>query len=272
MVNVLKLPREAIGVPLHGKVALITGGGHGLGGTMARRYAAAGADVFLTGRAKEPLAQTAEAIRQTGRRAEWLVADVSRPDDVTGSFRQAVEAFGTVHILVNNAGIAGPTANLVDQPLEEWNEVLAINLTGPFLCCRAAIPIMRAAGGGRIVNIGSGSGKRPLPGRTPYTSSKMGLLGLTRTLAHEVGKYGITVNLISPFLVQGPRLDGVIERLARARGMPPETVLAEMTTQSPFQRGVTEDDVASVALFLSSSAADNMTGQDINVSAGSIMY
>jgi NAD(P)-dependent dehydrogenase (short-subunit alcohol dehydrogenase family) len=122
------------------------------------------------------------------------------------------------------------------------------------------------------VNIGSVTGKRPLADRTPYASSKLGLLGFTRTLAQEVGKYGINVNLVSPFLVQGPRLDVVIGRMAARRGVPAEVVRAEMTQVSPFKRGVTEDDVANVALFLSSSGADNMTGQDINVSAGGVMY
>jgi NAD(P)-dependent dehydrogenase (short-subunit alcohol dehydrogenase family) len=131
---------------------------------------------------------------------------------------------------------------------------------------------MRKAGGGKIVNIGSVTGKRPLADRTPYASSKLGLVGFTRTLAQEVGKYGINVNLVSPFLVKGPRLDLVIGRMAARRGVPAEVVRAEMTQQSPFARGVTEDDVANVVLFLSSSAADNMTGQDINMSAGAVMY
>jgi NAD(P)-dependent dehydrogenase (short-subunit alcohol dehydrogenase family) len=268
----LELSSGAVSVNLSGKVALITGGGHGLGRTLARRYSAAGANVFITGRADEALVESAQLIRKSGGRAEWSVADVSKPEDVTRSFEEELRAFGTVDILVNNAGIAGPTADLVDLSVEDWNEVLAVNLTGPFLCCKAAIPIMRDAGGGKIVNIGSASGKRPLAGRTPYTASKLGLLGLTRTLAHEVGKYGINVNLVSPFLVAGPRLDLVIERLASARSVDAQVVRSEMTALSPFTRGVTEDDVANVALFLSSSAADNMTGQDINVSAGSVMY
>jgi NAD(P)-dependent dehydrogenase (short-subunit alcohol dehydrogenase family) len=259
-------------IDLSGKVAFITGGGHGLGRTLAERFAAAGADVFITGRTEAALAESAESLRRTGAKVDWAVADVSKPDDVARSFEHAVSTFGTVNILVNNAGIAGPTVELAALATGDWNEVLAINLTGPFLCCKAVIPIMRKAGAGKIINIGSGSGKRPLPGRTPYTASKLGLVGLTRTLAHELGKDHINVNLISPFLVAGPRLELVIERQAIARGMSKESVRAELTNLSPFKRGVTEDDVARVALFLCSSGADNMTGQDINVSAGAIMY
>jgi NAD(P)-dependent dehydrogenase (short-subunit alcohol dehydrogenase family) len=272
MVREIEAMTAAVTVSLDGKVVLITGGGHGLGRTLAYRYASAGADVVVVGRATGPLTETADGIRQSGRRAEWLEADVSRPGDVTRAFERAVAVFGTVNILVNNAAITGPTAEIGDIKLDEWNEVLAVNLTGPFLCSKAAIPIMRKAGGGKIVNIGSVTGKRPLADRTPYASSKLGLVGFTRTLAQEVGKYGINVNLVSPFLVRGPRLDLVIGRMATRRGVPAEVVRAEMTQQSPFGRGVTEDDVANVVLFLSSSAADNMTGQDINMSAGAVMY
>jgi NAD(P)-dependent dehydrogenase (short-subunit alcohol dehydrogenase family) len=257
---------------LGGKVAVITGAGRGLGKTLAQRYAAAGASVVLSGRSGTALEDVAEAIKRSGGKAACVVADVSRPADVQAMFDAAGAAFGRVSILVNNAGIAGPTAEIGDVGLDDWNDVLAVNLTGPFLCCRAAVPIMREAGGGKIVNIGSVSGKRPLAMRTPYTSSKMGLLGLTRTLAQEVGKYGINVNLISPWLVAGARLDLVIERVARTSGVQPAEVRAELVGLSPLGRGVSENDVANVALFLSSSAADNMTGQDINVSAGAVMY
>ena len=257
---------------LRDRVAVITGGGRGLGAVLAKRFVRAGARVVLNGRTEEHVVRTTEEIRCMGGQAEWVSGDVSKPEDVKRIFGQVVEAFGTVNILVNNAGIAGPTVELVDLSPEDWNETLAINLTGVFLCCKVAIPLMRETGGGKIVNIGSGTGKRPLPMRTPYATSKIGLVGLTRTLAHEVGKYGITVNLISPFLVEGDRLDLVIERAAAARRVAPDVVRDELTSLSPFKRGVTADDVANVALFLSSPAADNMTGEDINVSAGALMY
>lgn len=257
---------------LGGTVAVITGGGRGIGATLSRRYAAAGAAVVLAGRVREPLEEAAAAIRSADRRAEWVVADVSRPEDVAAIFARTIEAFGRLDVLVNNAGIPGSTIDLEHLALEDWLQVLAVNLTGVFLCCKAAIPLLREAGGGKIVNIGSASGKRPLRGRTPYTTSKLGLIGLTRTLAHEVGKYGINVNAISPWLVAGARLDLVVGRDAAARGVDSDTVRKEWAAQSPFERGVTEDDVANLALFLSSAAADNMTGQDINVTAGAVMY
>jgi len=259
-------------VDLTGKVAVITGGGSGIGSTLARRFAASGAKVVLGGRRERPLQQTAEMIRAAGGASEWVCTDVSKPADVDRLFERAVASYGGVDILLNNAGIAGPTAALADVSLEQWDEVLAINLTGVFLCCKAALPLMRARGGGRIINIGSGSGKRPLPLRTPYTTSKLGLVGLTRTLAHEVGMDGITVNVISPFLVAGERLDLVVERLAKARKVKPEVVREELTALSPFHEGVSEDDVAGTALYLASEEGAHMTGQDINVSSGAIMF
>ena len=259
-------------VDLSGRVAVITGGGSGIGRTLARRFAASGARVFLAGRREQGLKETAAVIRAAGQAAEWVGTDVSKPAEVDRLFERAVAAYGGIDILLNNAGIAGPTAPLTDVSLDEWNEVLAINLTGVFLCSKAAIPLMRRRGGGRIINIGSGSGKRPLPLRTPYTTSKLGLVGLTRTLAHELGRDAITVNVISPFLVAGERLDLVVERLATARQVQPQVIREELTAQSPFGQGVSEDEVAEVALFLASEAAVQMTGQDINVSAGAIMF
>ena len=264
--------RTARAPDLTEQVAVVTGGGRGIGATLSRRYAAAGAAVVASGRTVRALAETVEAIRADGGRAEAVAADVSDPSDVQRICDQAVEAFGGLDILVNNAGIAGPTKELVNVTLEEWTEVLAVNLTGVFLCCQAAIPVMRERGGGKIVNVGSASGKRPLAMRTPYTASKMGLVGLTRTLADEVAKDEITVNCISPWMVQNERVEQVISRMAAARGVGRDVVRTELVSLSPFNRGVNEDDVANVALFLSSSAADNMTGQDINVTAGAVKY
>lgn len=253
---------------LGGKVAIVTGGGRGLGAALSRRFAAAGAAVVLTGRTEADLLGLTEELRADGGQAEPVRANVSRAEDVDHVFAHAVATFGGVDILINNAGIAGPTKHLSDLALEEWNEVIAVNLTGVFLCCRAAIPLMRRRGGGKIVNIGSVSGKRPLAMRTPYTASKLGLVGLTRTLADEVGKDEISVNLISPWMVENERVELVISRMAEHRGVSPDVVRAEMVALSPFGRGVSEDDVAGVALFLASPAARNMTGQDVNVSAG----
>jgi NAD(P)-dependent dehydrogenase (short-subunit alcohol dehydrogenase family) len=176
-----------------------------------------------------------------------------------------------IDVLVNNAGIAGPTAPLAEISLDDWSRTLGVNLTGVFLCCRAALPYLRRATRGRIVNIGSAAGKKPLVNRTPYTASKLGLIGLGRTLAHELGPDGITVNTVSPGLVEGARLEAVLDTMAAARGIGAEELRAKLVAETALGRGVTEADVAQMVLFLCSSAADSLTGQDFHVNAGSVM-
>jgi NAD(P)-dependent dehydrogenase (short-subunit alcohol dehydrogenase family) len=177
-----------------------------------------------------------------------------------------------IDILINNAGISGPTAPLAEVTLADWNETVAVNLTGVFLACRAALPYLERAAHGKIVNIGSVTGKQPLLNRTPYAAAKLGVVGLTRTLAHELGPSGINVNVISPWLVGGERLESVLGTMARQRGLSAEDLRAEMTAGTAMKRTVSEEDIVEMTLFLCSTAAGNVTGQDINLSAGAVMY
>ncbi len=177
---------------LAGRTALITGGGSGLGAAMARALAAAGADLVITGRDQRKLDAVAAEI--PGTRA--VTCDVADEDSVA---RLRDDLSGTeVSILVNNAGIAGPVAALTDIGVQEWDEVFAVNVRGTFLLCRAFLPQMVERGRGDVINVASVSGKRPLAHRTPYTASKMAILGLTSTLAFEVGPSGVNVNTLSP--------------------------------------------------------------------------
>lgn len=257
---------------LRDQVVLVTGAGRGIGAATARLLGESGAAVVLAGRTYEDLECTAGTIASSGGLAESIVADVRREDDCSRMVTQAIARFGRLTALVNNAGIAGPTKPLEQLARAEWDDVIATNLTGVFLACRAAIPALRAAGGGQIVMIGSVTGKRPLPGRTPYASAKLGLVGLTRTLAHELGPSQITVNLISPWLVEGQRLDRVISGMAAQQGREAAAVHAELLALSPLRCGVGELDVARLVAFLLSPAAQHMTGQDLNISAGAVMY
>ena len=176
-------------------------------------------------------------------------------------------------MLVNNAGIPGPSAPLVELTLEQWNETLAVNLTGVFLTCKAALPYLEKSEHGKIVNIGSVAGKQPLPNRSAYAAAKIGVVGLTRTLAHEVGSAGISVNVISPWLVENDRLRGVaVVDGERARPHSLTSCGPRWTEGTAFKRTVNEADVVETVLFLCSHAADNITGQDINVNAGAIMH
>ncbi|MGW0582499.1 SDR family NAD(P)-dependent oxidoreductase, partial [Streptomyces sp. NPDC002920] len=178
---------------LDGRTALVTGGGGPLGRAFGLALAGAGARVILTGRTEGPLAETAHLV---GGEARTALCDVSDPGSVRALAAELADE--DISLLVNNAGVAGPVRPLVDVEPDEWDDVFAVNVRGVYLMCRAFLPPMLAAARGDVVNVASVSGKRPLLNRTPYTASKMALLGLTRTLAGEVGPSGVSVNSLSP--------------------------------------------------------------------------
>lgn len=253
---------------LRGKVAIVTGASQGIGRDIAELFASEGASVALGARKKTQLDEVANSIVAKGGKAIGIGTDISKEEEVKNLVQKTVDAFGTVDILINNAAIAGPVAPIWEISLDKWQETIGINLTGTWLCCREVIKVMKEKNSGRIVNIGSISGKRPLLNRTPYCSSKLALVGLTRTLALEAAPFNINVNNISPGGVLSPRLD----ELAKAQGIPREELVAQVASWSPLKRLSTGSDVARVALFLCLEDSSNMTGQDINVSAGVVMY
>ncbi len=255
-----------------GRRSVVTGGGQGIGAAIAKGLAARGAHVVVSGRRKATLEAVCAAITADGGSAEPCVGDITDPLHVDQLMATAGGSSGVIDILVNNAGIAGPTAPLAEVTLADWNETLAVNLTGVFLACKAALPYLGRSEHGKIVNIGSVTGKQPLPNRTPYAAAKLGVVGFTRTLAHELGPSGISVNVISPWLVGGERLDTVIGTMAKERGVSADELRAEMTAGTAFKRTVAEEDIVAMTLFLASTAANSITGQDINVSAGAVMY
>lgn len=257
---------------LSGTTAVVTGGGRGIGAAIARAFAESGSYVVVDGRHEDTLAKVCAQIVAAGGKASYVVGDVTDPVHLDELMAHAATVSGVIDVLVNNAGVAGPTAPLAEVTLDQWNETIAANLTSVFLACRAALPYLRRADRAKIVNIGSVTGKRPLVNRTPYAAAKIGVVGLTRTLAEELGPDSISVNVISPWLVGGDRLNGVIASMAEKRHLGPEALISELTQGTVFKRPTEEVDIARLALFLGSPAADNMTGQDINVSAGAVMY
>ncbi len=263
---------DAAGGALAGQVAVVTGASQGIGRRIALRCAEEGATVVLAARAQDKLAAVAEEVGERGATALVVETDLREPDSVDALQRRTVEAFGRVDTLVCNAGIAGPTAEVWKVTLDEWNETFRVNVTGTFLCCRAFLPGMIERGRGSVVVTGSMSGKRPLYGRTPYTASKMALVGLVRTLAWEVGAHGVRVNLVSPGATDGPRVQRVLEAQAHARGITVDAAYEEMSAASPMRRLVSADDVAGAVVFLASDAASGVTGEDLNASAGAAMY
>jgi len=259
-------------VRFDGRTAIVTGASRGLGRRIALDFAAAGANVVLTARDRCALSRVAAEAGQGGAKPIIVQADVTRAGECDRLVSVALEAFGRLDILVNNAGIAGPTKMVVDLEPSEWEEVLRTNLMAPYLCIRAAAKPMMRAKSGAIVNIGSAVGKRPLASRAPYAASKMGLIGLTRTLALELGPYGIRVNTINPGPIEGPRMDSVIRAMAKAQNAPEKQVREFFTNDSPLRVMMQDTDISSMALYLASDLARHMTGQDINITAGRMMY
>lgn len=249
------------------KVVLITGAGRGLGRELVVSFAEAGASVAFCARRS-----VADLERSIGSKALGMSSDVGRPEDVERLVAATIERFGRIDILINNVGIAGPTASIENTSLEEWEETVRVNLTGTFLCTKAVVPQMKRQNSGAIINIGSVTGKRPLSFRTPYAASKAALIGMTRTLAEELGPSGIRVNLVSPGAIEGERLDEIINAQAQARGVDAATICRQFSSLSPLNRLISPADVVDMCLFLASDRAKAITGQDLNVAAGVVMY
>ena len=250
---------------------MVTGGNRGIGRAIAVALAADGFAVAVTARDADTLADTVAAIEADGGTALAVPCDVRDEESVTTMARDVAD-LGRVHTVVANAGIAGPTAPLHEIQLAEWRNCLATDLDGVFLTFRAFVPAMIESGAGSLVAISSMTGKRPLHGRTPYAAAKMGVIGLVRTLAVELGPHGIRVNAVCPGAVAGPRIDDVIRRQAATRGITEDEALLAFTGASPLARLVKANEVATACAYLASDAAASITGEDLNVSAGVVMY
>ncbi|MEV8565166.1 SDR family oxidoreductase [Streptomyces sp. NPDC051322] len=249
--------------PLTGRTALVSGGGSGLGSAITRSLLSDGARVVITGRHGRKLKETASAF---GPDVTYRVCDVSEPSDVEALAESL--AGEEISVLVNNAGIAGPVAPLTDISADDWDEVFDVNVRGVFLMCRAFLPAMAERGTGDIINIASVSGKRPLLRRTPYCASKMAVIGLTATLAGEVGPSGVTVNSLSPGPVSGPRMQRNFRLEAERTGCSYAEAEAAFVSRSALGRMVTEEEVgAAVSAML---RMPGLCGADIDLSAGMV--
>jgi NAD(P)-dependent dehydrogenase (short-subunit alcohol dehydrogenase family) len=257
---------------LKDKVAIVTGGGKGIGRAIALAYAKEGADVVVAARTESALKEVAAEIEAMGRKTLVVVSDFSDNAQPPVVVEKAMEAYGKVDILVNNSGWEGPIMNVHEMDLDGWNRILAINLTASMLCARYVLEkSMISRQSGIIINISSGQGRRGFPKRSAYSSTKFGLIGLTQSLASEVGQYGIRVNCIAPGAVQGERIQRIIETTAKSMGLTPEEYRAKSgDARSPLGRIVTEEEVADLAVYLASDKSSGITGQTINIDAGSM--
>ena len=239
---------------------LVTGAGAGIGLAIARAFAESGARVHICD------IDTAR-MADSGVSAAFgtTVADVADPADVVRLFDEASAHLGGLDVLVNNAGSSGPTGPVESLDYADWRRTIEVNLDSQFLCTKQAVPMLREAGGGSIVNISSSAGLRGYPMRTPYAAAKWGVIGLTKTLAMELGPEGIRVNAICPGSVAGDRIDRVIEAAAEARGVGAETVRQGYLRQVSMRTFVSAEDVAELALFLCSEAGARISGQALAV-------
>ena len=240
---------------------VVTAGAQGIGLAITGAFVAAGAQVHICDINDEFLA-AAEAKFPGVSQSR---TDVSNEAEVDAMFAALSARWGGLDVLVNNAGIAGPTAHVEDTDLQAWNDTIAVNLTGPFLCTRRAVPLLKAAGGGSIVNLSSIAGRLGFPLRTPYSASKYGVIGLTETWAMELGPSKIRVNAILPGIVAGDRQERVIAAKAQSYGIAHEAMRQRLLDKVSTRSMVTAQDIANQIIFICSPAGAAISGQSLSV-------
>ena len=246
---------------LDGQRALITGAGSGIGKVMAQHFEKAGAQIWICDSDTNNLEQSLK------ENPDWngTPCDVSDENQVDQLFKEMSDSFGGLEILVNNAGIAGPTAPVEEIDPDEWRRSVGVNLNGAFYCTRLATPLLKNSPKASIINISSVAGRLGFARRLPYASTKWAMIGFTESLAKELGPSGIRVNALLPGIVEGPRIEGVFQARAESEGVPYEEVRDRVLNNVSMKRMVSAGDVAEMAVFLCSEAGKNISGQSISV-------
>ncbi|MCH2292603.1 MAG: SDR family oxidoreductase [SAR324 cluster bacterium] len=246
---------------LDGQRALITGAGSGIGKVMAQHFEKAGARIWICDADTNNLEQSLK------ENPDWngTPCDVSDENQVDQLFKEMSDSFGGLEILVNNAGIAGPTAPVEEIDPDEWRRSVGVNLNGAFYCTRLATPLLKNSQKASIINISSVAGRLGFARRLPYASTKWAMIGFTESLAKELGPSGIRVNALLPGIVEGPRIEGVFQARAESEGVPYEEVRDRVLNNVSMKRMVSAGDVAEMAVFLCSEAGKNISGQSISV-------
>ena len=248
---------------LEGKVALITGGGTGIGASIARRFVSSGASVTITGRRMEPLSEIAGELDCLAVRG-----DTADEDDCAAAVAQTVARFGGLDILVANAGIVSAAGSVTTLDVTDWQGVLNVNVTGVMQIARAAVPAMTDRGGGAIVTISSVAGILSTMGLADYITSKHALMGLTKTLACDYGAQGVRANTLCPGWVKTPMSDMEVDSVAGRKGLTTEQARAEMTRHLPLQRMAEPEEIAACVEFLASDDASFVTGATLVADGG----
>lgn len=265
------VPTRQRPLDLYGRVAIVTGAAKGMGGPICTALSEEGAHLVMAGRDTEALEEHAADLAGRFPELDRVVVrcDVTEESDTENLASTALERFGKIDILVNTAGVIGPIETPTqDYPADDFRFVLGVNVVGTFLPCKAVIPSLIEAGGGRIVNIAGTSGLRGYRNRIGYSSSKWAVRGLTRTLALEMGPHDVTVNAICPNVTNGARMDRIVAGKAETLGKTFDEVYADFASQTALGRFIDEVDIAEAVRFLVSDRARNITGHDIVVDAG----
>jgi NAD(P)-dependent dehydrogenase (short-subunit alcohol dehydrogenase family) len=250
---------------LEGKVALITGGGVGIGASIAKAFVDEGAKVVITGRRKEKLESFADTLPKGT--VSVYAGDVTKIEDTKAMVDAAVAFGGKLNVLVNNAGI-DPPGTVTEIPLEQWKQIIDTNIHGTFFMCRHAIPEMLKAGGGSIINVSSLAGLRAIPAMPAYTTSKAGMIGLTNAIALDYGPQGIRSNVICPGATATEMLRTAMSALAESQGTDVDGALKILTRFSPLPRAAEPDEIAPAAVYLASDESSFMTGAQIVLDGG----
>lgn len=255
---------------LANKIVLVTGGSSGIGAAIADGFAQQGCRVVITARDSQRLGTVADKMAQNGAQIHAISCDITSREQVRRLRQSIGEIWGDVQILINNAGIA-QAVSFADMSDDTWDQTLATNLTGAYNCCKVFLPAMVAAKWGRIINIASTTAKVGYTHVTAYTASKHGLLGLTRSLALETARIGVTVNAICPGYVDDERTRDNARVMAEKTGKSVEDILRIFASSAPQNRLIEADEVASLACLIAAPAMSGMTGQAINVDGGAVM-
>jgi 3-oxoacyl-[acyl-carrier protein] reductase len=255
---------------LANKKAIITGAAKGMGAAITTTLAREGADVLLTARDMPALDDVAKQVKALGRQAHSIACDVTVESQVAAMVKKAREVFaGRIDILVNVAGVTGPIETPVqDIKVDDFDYVIHANVRGTFLPIKHVAPTMIAQKSGKIVNIGGTSGLRGYPMRTSYSASKWAVRGITRTVALELGKHNINVNVVCPGIVETPRMEKLCREKARVRGWTYEQVYEEYVQDMALRRVTAPQDVANAVLFMCGEESRNITGQELAVDGG----
>jgi NAD(P)-dependent dehydrogenase (short-subunit alcohol dehydrogenase family) len=260
----VRLGKPAMDYSLNSRRVLVTAGAAGIGLAIARAFLEHGARVHVCDvdeRSLLALKSTLPALSQTP-------ADVASVPDVERLFADVQRHLGGLDVLVNNAGIAGPTAKVEDIRPQDWERCIAVDLNGMFYCTRKAMPLIKAAGGGSIINLSSIAGRFGFALRTPYSAAKWAVVGFTQSLAVEAGPDGVRVNCIQPGIVEGERVERIMAAKAEQLGVPAQEVRERMVEGIALKTTVTAQDIANTALFLASDAGRHISGQAISVCGG----